>query len=157
MTETRHGLHRRFRDYGSDREPAEVHRPRQERRQRDQDARCIVECWGDDVLDGKLSDLRRAVEAKDDETVVSSRVEWPDKATRDAAMRRMADLMKTDSRIDPDKNPMPFDGKRMIYCRFVPIVELRHRRWSDRASMVSSRLRNGLDWRCCKKGRSLLV
>ncbi len=84
----------------------------------------ILECWGDDVKPGKLTDFRRAVDAKDDEEVVFSWVEWPDKATRDAAMSKMEDLMKTDPRWDPAKNPMPFDGKRLIYGGFAPIVEL---------------------------------
>ncbi len=84
----------------------------------------ILECWGDDVPDGKLTDFRRAVQAKDDETVVFSWVEWPDKATRDAAMGRMEALMKTDDRFSPEKNPMPFDGKRMIYGGFAPVVTL---------------------------------
>ena len=84
----------------------------------------ILECWGDDVKPGKLTDFRRAVDAKDDEAVVFSWVEWPDKATRDAAMSKMEDLMKTDPRWDPAKNPMPFDGKRLIYGGFAPVVEL---------------------------------
>ena len=84
----------------------------------------ILECWGEDVPDGKLTDFRKAVQAKEDETVVFSWVEWPDKKTRDAAMARMADLMKTDDRFSPEKNPMPFDGKRMIFGGFSPIVEL---------------------------------
>ncbi len=84
----------------------------------------ILECWGDDVADGKLTDFRKAVQAQDDESVVFSWVEWPDKATRDAAMGRMEDLMKTDDRFDPEKNPMPFDGKRMIYGGFAPVVTL---------------------------------
>jgi uncharacterized protein YbaA (DUF1428 family) len=84
----------------------------------------ILECWGDDVKAGKLTDFRRAVYAKDDEAVVFSWIEWPDKATRDAAMSKMEDLMKTDPRWDPAKNPMPFDGKRMIYGGFAPVVEL---------------------------------
>jgi uncharacterized protein YbaA (DUF1428 family) len=84
----------------------------------------ILECWGDDVPDGKLTDFRRAVQAKDDETVVFSWVEWPDKATRDAAMSKMTDLMKTDDRMNPEKNPMPFDGKRLIFGGFAPVVEL---------------------------------
>ena len=84
----------------------------------------IFECWGDDVPNGKLTDFRRAVQAQDDETVVFSWVEWPDKATRDAAMGRMEALMKTDDRFSPEKNPMPFDGKRMIYGGFAPVVTL---------------------------------
>lgn len=87
----------------------------------------VIECWGDDVPDGKTTDFRRAVQAKDDETVVFSWVEWPDKDTRDAAMKTMTDWMenpqKSDPRMDPEKNPMPFDGKRLIYGGFAPLVE----------------------------------
>jgi len=84
----------------------------------------ILECWGDDVPDGKLTDFRRAVQATADETVVFSWIEWPDKATRDAAMAQMEERMKTDDRMNPEKNPMPFDGKRMIYGGFSPVVTL---------------------------------
>ncbi|KUO64880.1 MAG: RNA signal recognition particle [Alphaproteobacteria bacterium BRH_c36] len=88
----------------------------------------ILECWGDDVKDGKLTDFRKAVQAKVDETVVFSWIEWPDKATRDAAMAKMTEMMsdpsKADPRMDPNKNPMPFDGKRLIYGGFAPIVEV---------------------------------
>jgi uncharacterized protein YbaA (DUF1428 family) len=80
----------------------------------------VLECWGDDVPTGKLTDFHRAVQAKDDEIVVFSMVEWPDKATRDAAMAKM----ETDPRMDPAKNPMPFDGKRMIYGGFRPVLDL---------------------------------
>jgi len=88
----------------------------------------ILECWGDDVPDGKLTDFRKAVQAKDDETVVFSWIEWPDKATRDAAMAKMTEMMndpsKVDPRMDPEKNPMPFDGKRLIFGGFAPVVEV---------------------------------
>ena len=87
-------------------------------------AQRILECWGDDVPDGKQTDFRRAVQAKEDETVVFSWIEWPDKATRDAAFARMETLMKTDDRMNPEKNPMPFDGKRMIFGGFGPVVTL---------------------------------
>ncbi|TLY61463.1 MAG: DUF1428 domain-containing protein [Gammaproteobacteria bacterium] len=80
----------------------------------------VLECWGDDVRDGKLTDFRRAVQAKDDEVVVFSWIEWPDKATRDAAMAKVMN----DRRLSPQTNPMPFDGKRMIFGGFSPVVEL---------------------------------
>lgn len=88
----------------------------------------IVECWGDDVKDGKLTDFRRAVQARDDETVAFSWIEWPDKETRDAGMAKLTEMMnepsKADPRMDPQKNPMPFDGRRMIFGGFAPVVTL---------------------------------
>ena len=86
-------------------------------------ARRVLECWGDDVKDGMLTDFRRAVQAKDDETVVFSWIEWPDKATRDAAMTKVMN----DPRLSPQSNPMPFDGKRMIFGGFSPVLELGER------------------------------
>lgn len=84
----------------------------------------VIEAWGEDVPDGVTTDFRKAVKAEDGEVVVFAWIEWPDKATRDAAMARMEELMKTDPRWDPAKNPMPFDGKRLIFGGFVPVVEL---------------------------------
>ena len=78
----------------------------------------IVEAWGDHVPDGTATDFKRAVQAKPDETVVFSWIEWPDKATHDAAMTKM----RTDPRMMAE--PMPFDGKRMIFGGFVPVVTL---------------------------------
>jgi len=85
----------------------------------------VIECWGDDVPDGKLTDFRRAVQASPEETVVFSWIEWPDKATRDAGMARMMEMSSTDPRMDPKVNPMPFDGKRMIFGGFEPVVEVK--------------------------------
>ena len=80
----------------------------------------IVECWGDDVKDGKVTDFRRAVQANDKESVVFSWVEWPDKTTRDNAVAKM---MKEPMMNSPN-NSMPFDGKRMIFGGFMPVLEL---------------------------------
>ncbi|MFW2449409.1 MAG: DUF1428 domain-containing protein [Qipengyuania pacifica] len=80
----------------------------------------VVEAWGDDLPDGKLTDFRRAVKAEDGENVVFSFVEWPDKATRDAGWAKM---MEEDS---PDGD-MPFDGKRMFWGGFRPVVDLQAR------------------------------
>ena len=89
----------------------------------DHGATRVVECWGADVPKGKTTDFQGAVAAQDDETVVFSWIEWPDKARRDGVMGRMDELSKTDERLDPAKNPMPFDGKRMIYGGFEVLVE----------------------------------
>ncbi len=86
----------------------------------DHGATRVLECWGDDVPDGEQTDFRRAVQAKPDETVVFSWIEWPDKATRDTGMEK---AMK-DPRLSPEQNPMPFDGARLIYGGFAPVLEL---------------------------------
>ena len=95
---------------------------------REHGATQVVETWGDDVPDGKTTDFRRAVAATEDEDVVFSWIEWPDKPTRDAGMAKMTAMMNgdepTDPRMDPAKNPMPFDGKRMIFGGFAPVVAL---------------------------------
>ncbi|HEU4959017.1 MAG TPA: DUF1428 domain-containing protein [Sphingomonas sp.] len=78
----------------------------------------IVECWGEDVPDGKVTDFRRAVQAGEGENVVFSWIVWPDRATCDAA----AEKMQTDERMKMPGD-MPFDGKRMIYGGFAPIFD----------------------------------
>lgn len=79
----------------------------------------LVECWGDDVPEGKINSLHTAVMRRDDETVVFSWVTWPDRATRDAGMQKVF----VDPRMQPDVNPMPFDGSRLIFGGFEVIVE----------------------------------
>ncbi len=84
----------------------------------------VVECWEDDVKDGTTTDFRMAVKAGADEAVAFSWITWPDKATRDAAMARLMDNDTSDPRMDPAINPMPFDGKRMIFGGFTPVLSL---------------------------------
>jgi uncharacterized protein YbaA (DUF1428 family) len=84
----------------------------------------VLECWEDNVPDGKVTDFRRAVQAQADEAVLFSWIEWPDKATRDAGMEKMMSAAESDPRVDPKTNPMPFDGMRMIFGGFVPVVKL---------------------------------
>src|SRR5438105_5763016 len=79
----------------------------------------VVECWGDDVPEGKLTSFPMAVKRKEDETVVFSWVTWPSRQVRDAGMKKVM----ADPRVQPDVNPMPFDGKRLIYGGFEVIVE----------------------------------
>jgi uncharacterized protein YbaA (DUF1428 family) len=77
----------------------------------------IVECWGDDVPDGKVTDFKTAVKAKEDEVVVFSWIEWPSKEVRDAGMKKMM----SDPRMQGMK--MPFDGQRMIFGGFRPMLD----------------------------------
>ncbi|WP_306260233.1 DUF1428 domain-containing protein [Pararhizobium sp. IMCC21322] len=77
-----------------------------------------VECWGDSVPDGKVTDFNRAVKAQKDEAVVFSWIEWPDKATCDAAAQKM----ESDPRWK-EMPEMPFDGMRMMWAGFEPIFE----------------------------------
>lgn len=79
----------------------------------------VMECWGDDVQTGKLTDFPRAVQATDGETVVFAWVEWPDKAARDTGMA----AFMADPRLET-MGEMPFDGKRMIFGGFTPVVAL---------------------------------
>jgi uncharacterized protein YbaA (DUF1428 family) len=79
----------------------------------------MVETWGDDVPDGKVTDFRRAVKAEDGEVVVFSWLEYPDKAARDAAVAKMM----ADPRMEAIGASMPFDGKRMIYGGFAPLLD----------------------------------
>ncbi|HEV2608885.1 MAG TPA: DUF1428 domain-containing protein [Noviherbaspirillum sp.] len=79
----------------------------------------LVECWGDDVPEGKLTSFPMAVQRKPDETVVFSWISWPSREVRDEGMKKVMD----DPRLQPYTNPMPFDGKRMIYGGFQMIVD----------------------------------
>jgi len=78
-----------------------------------------VEAWDSDVPEGKVTDFRKAVDAKEDEKVVFSWFEYPDKATRDSANEKFM----SDSRMKEMGENMPFDGKRMIVGGFDSIVE----------------------------------
>jgi uncharacterized protein YbaA (DUF1428 family) len=80
----------------------------------------VLDGWGDDVPDGKVTDFKRAVKAKDGETVIYGWVEWPSKNVRDAAWGKMM----ADPRMQPDKSQSPlFDGQRMVYGGFTPILD----------------------------------
>ena len=86
---------------------------------KDHGATRLVECWGDDVPDGETTSFPMAVKKAEDETVVFSWVEWPSKDVRDAGMEKVF----ADPRLQDDQNPMPFDGKRLIYGGFTQIME----------------------------------
>ncbi len=78
----------------------------------------VVECWQDDVPDGKVTDFKRAVNAEPGESVVFSWILWPSREARDDGNRKaMADprlQMQTD---------MPFDAKRMIWGGYTVLLD----------------------------------
>jgi uncharacterized protein YbaA (DUF1428 family) len=80
----------------------------------------VLDGWGDDIPDGKVTDFKRAVKARDGETVIYGWVEWPSKTMRDAAWGKLM----ADPRMQPDKSKPPlFDGQRMVYGGFTPILD----------------------------------
>jgi uncharacterized protein YbaA (DUF1428 family) len=78
-----------------------------------------VEAWASDLPDGKVTDFRKAVEAKEDEDVVFSWFEYPSKEARDAANQKIM----TDPRMKEFGANMPFDGKRMIFGGFATMLD----------------------------------
>ena len=85
---------------------------------KDHGALSVVECWGEDVPEGKVTSFPMAVQRKTDETVVFSWITWPSKAVRDAGMKKAME----DPRMDTDMKNMPFDGQRMIFGGFEVLV-----------------------------------
>jgi uncharacterized protein YbaA (DUF1428 family) len=53
------------------------------------------------------------------QTVVFSWITWPSRKVRDEGMKKAM----ADPRLQPDRNPMPFDGKRLIYGGFEVILD----------------------------------
>ena len=81
-------------------------------------ALAYVECIGDDVPYGELTSFPRAVQMGEDEVVVFSWIVYPSREVRDEANRKVM----ADKRFAEQMRAMPFDGKRMIYGGFEPIV-----------------------------------
>ncbi len=81
-----------------------------------------VECVADDVKPGKLTSFPQAVKLKADEVVVFSWIVYRNRRERDRIMQRvMADPRLADS-MDPKR--LPFDGRRMFWGGFKPMVVL---------------------------------
>lgn len=79
----------------------------------------VIEALSDDVEHGKFTDFYRAVKAEDGEKIVFSFVEWPDKQTRDEAWGKIM----SDESLKPEGD-MPFNGQRMFWGGFEPIVDV---------------------------------
>ncbi|MEM1419473.1 MAG: DUF1428 domain-containing protein [Pseudomonadota bacterium] len=78
-----------------------------------------TDSWGVDVPSGEVTSMPMAVQCKDDEVVAVGWIEWPSKQTRDAGWEKMMQ----DPRMDPQTNPMPFDGRRLIFGGFEMLLD----------------------------------
>jgi uncharacterized protein YbaA (DUF1428 family) len=76
-----------------------------------------IETLGDGLEEGKVTSFPRSVQAQEGENVVFSFVIWPDKATRDASWEKIMAIPELMPQGDP-----PFDGKRMFWGGFTPLV-----------------------------------
>lgn len=77
-----------------------------------------IEALGDGLEHGHTTDFYKAVNAQENENVVFSFILWPDKGTRDAAWEKLM----ADPEMQPGAKPMPFDGKRMFWGGFTPLI-----------------------------------
>lgn len=82
-------------------------------------ALAVVDTWAEDVPEGKVTSFPLAVKKQDNEEVVFSWITWPSKAVREAAWQ----IIMQDPKFDQATNPMPFDGKRMIFGGFDIVSE----------------------------------
>lgn len=89
----------------------------------DHGAQRIVECWGDEVPSGEITDMYRAVAAEDGEQVVFSWIDWE---TQQAFEKAHANIAEDERMQDPPEQ-MPFDGMRMIYTGFELLGEIGER------------------------------
>jgi uncharacterized protein YbaA (DUF1428 family) len=117
-----HGIRGRVRGGGAERQPGGLPQPRAAAAVvfKELGALRVVECWGDDVPEGEVTSFPMAVRRGPEETVVFAWIVWPSRAARDEGMAKMM----ADPRMQPDANPMPFDGKRMIYGGFEVILDV---------------------------------
>lgn len=81
----------------------------------------VMEGWGNDVPRGTNTDFYMATKAEEGENVVFSWIVWPSKEARDSGWEKVM----ADERMKPDMANMPFDGKRMFWGGFEPIVDTR--------------------------------
>jgi uncharacterized protein YbaA (DUF1428 family) len=80
----------------------------------------VVENWGDDVPEGKLTSFTMAVKREETESIVFSWITWPSRTVRDEAWK----VVMQDPVMQSDDQPSLFDGKRMIFGGFQSIVEV---------------------------------
>ena len=79
----------------------------------------VVESWGVNVPEGKLTSMPKAVDRQEGKVVISSIIFWPSRQIRDKAFEKvMSDPAATEAM------PMElFDSKRMIFGGFEVMVD----------------------------------
>jgi uncharacterized protein YbaA (DUF1428 family) len=73
----------------------------------------------DDVQPGKVTSFPQSVQCEADETVAFSWIEYESRAHRDEVNQKVM----SDPRMKTDPSTWPFDGKRMIFGGFAPLLE----------------------------------
>lgn len=80
-----------------------------------------IECVADDVQPGKVTSFPQSVKLKPDEVVVFSWIVYKTRKQRDSINKK---VMADPRLASMDPKSMPFDGKRMFWGGFKPIVQL---------------------------------
>ncbi|MGH8446963.1 MAG: DUF1428 domain-containing protein [Solimonas sp.] len=81
-----------------------------------------TECMADDVKPGKWTSFPQAVKLKEGEVVFFSWIVYKSRADRDRINKKVMSDPRLAHLMDP--KAMPFDGKRMMFGGFKPVVEL---------------------------------
>lgn len=82
----------------------------------------VFECLEDDVQKGKLTSFPQAVKLKKDEVVFFSFITYKSRADRNRINKKVMSDPRLARMMDPKK--LPFDGKRMIWGGFKPVVKM---------------------------------
>lgn len=77
-----------------------------------------VEAVGDGLDKGKVTSFPRSVKLKKGEVVIFAWATYKSKAHRDQVMKKVF----ADKRMDMDMKDMPFDGMRMFWGGFKPMI-----------------------------------
>lgn len=86
----------------------------------DHGALSFVECVAEDVKPGVHTSFPQAVKLEEGEVVIFSWITYKSREDRD----RINALVMKDPRLKGSPSDMPFDGKRMFWGGFVPLVQL---------------------------------
>jgi uncharacterized protein YbaA (DUF1428 family) len=81
-----------------------------------------IECVADDVQPGKVTSFPQAVQLKKDEVVVFSWIVYRNRRERDRINKKVMSDPRLADMMDPKS--LPFDGMRMFWGGFKPIIEI---------------------------------